>query len=326
MGRQAGTRGLFAAFSGIVLLVGIALFGQLPGDNHLWIEIQNTGHLPLFGVLAILVLFVLRALLPGLRTRTAAGYLLSAGISLAAGIGVEFGQQLTKNHSFDIGDVRFDLAGILLALAVYAIFDVRMKPAWHAWRPGLRPFVLVLSASLLLVLLAPLASHMFAYQQRDAAFPVIMDFSAGWSGPFLELRDAVLDPVMPARTVAPPGGHHLAQLTLEAGRYPGITIVDPYPDWSGYKTLVVNIYSDMPWPDGLILRIHDRLHNNIQTDRFNRMLAIDKGMNHFRIPLAAIEAAPAGRRMDLRHIAGLVLFAHPVQQSFKLYPGRIWLE
>jgi hypothetical protein len=260
------------------------------------------------------------------RARPGSDYLLSAVISLAAGIGVEFGQQLTRNRPPEITDVGLDLAGIVLALAIYAVFDPRMQSVWRTQRPGLRAATLLFSVCLVLAVLAPLASQVVAYQQRAAALPVIMDFSARWSGYFLELQDAGLYPdVSPAARVQR-GGQQLAQLALEPGRTPGISVVEPYPDWSGYDYLVVVIYSDTPYRDRLVLRVHDRQHDHKHTDRFTRVLAVDRGMNSFRIPLAAIEAAPVGRRMQMNRIGGVGLYARHVHQPFELYLGKIRLE
>lgn len=55
------------------------------------------------------------------------------------------------------------------------------------------------------------------------------------------------------------------------------------------------------------------------------LLAVDREMNSFRLLLAAIEAAPDRRRMQMNSIGG-GLFARHVQQLLELYHGRIWLE
>jgi hypothetical protein len=326
MSRQITGPGLSVAVFVIALIIGVALFVQLPGDTRLWIEIQNTGHVPLFGVLALAVLMVIRGMSFIERARPVVGYLLSAVISLAAGIGIEFGQQLTRNRPPEITDVGLNLAGILVALSIYAVFDPRMQSVWRTHHPGLRAATLLFSVCLLLAALAPLASLVVAYQQRAAALPVIMDFSARWSGYFLELEDAGLYPDVSPAALVQRGGQQLGRLALEPGRTPGISVVEPYPDWSGYEYLVVVIYSDMPYPDRLVLRVHDLQHDQQHTDRFNRVLAVDRGMNSFRIPLAAVEAAPAGRRMQMHSIGGVGLYARHVQQPFELYLGKIWLE
>lgn len=153
-----------------------------------------------------------------------------------------------------------------------------------------------------------------------------MDFSARWSGYFLEFHDAGLYPDVSPAALVQGGGNQPAQLALEPGRYPGISVVEPYPDWSGYEHLVVVVYSDRPYPDRLVLRVHDRQHDHVYTDRFTRVLAVDRGMNRFRIPLAEIEAAPVGRRMQMNSIVGIGLYARHVQLPFELYLGKIRLE
>ena len=104
MGRQLQSRRLFIALVGIALIIGAALFGQLPGDTRLWVKLQNTGHIPLFGVMAIAVLTAMRELKPVRRARPAVAYLLTIVICSAIGIGIEFGQLLTRNHAPDMAD------------------------------------------------------------------------------------------------------------------------------------------------------------------------------------------------------------------------------
>jgi len=326
MSMQVKRPGMFIAVFVIVLMIGAALFVQLPGDTRLSVKIQNTGHVPLFGVLALAVLMVIREMSFIRRARPGVDYLLCAVISLVAGIGVEFGQQLTRNRSPEITDIGLDLAGILLALGIYAVFDPRMQSVWRTQRSGLRAATLLFCACLVVVVLAPLASLVVAYQQRAAAFPVIMDFSARWSGYFLEHHGAGLYPGVSPTALVQRGGEQLAQLALGPGRTPGISVVEPYPDWTGYEYLVVVVYSDTPYPDRLVLRVHDRQHDQQYSDRFSRVLAVDRGMNRFRIPLAAVEAAPVGRRMQMDSIVGVGLFARHVQQPLELYIGKIRLE
>ena len=45
-----------------------------------------------------------------------------------------------------------------------------------------------------------------------------------------------------------------------------------------------------------------------------------------RVALAAVEAAPVGRRMDLSSIANLTLYANHPAPGSEFYVSRIWLE
>ena len=306
-------------------IVVAATFGQLPGDSLLWRELQNTGHTLLFGALALALLYILRERLPGARTRPFSAYPLAAIASLAIGIGVEFVQLLIHRDS-SFPDVVRDLAGILAALGIHAGIDPKLTSLWRRRRAGLRTGTVIVAGCLFLASLVPLGRLGIACLQRDAAFPVIIDFRAAWAGPFLQLTHASLTRVPAAQRRVSESGQQVARLVLQPAQYPGIAVIEPSPDWSAYAYLGFTLYSDEPHPFDLVLRIHDRSHNQEYSDRFNQELRIRPGKNVFRIPLATIREAPAGRTMDLRRIAGVMLFAVDIKTPVACYLDTLRLE
>ena len=322
-GRYSRLAGLLTVATVIIVVV---LFGYLPGDSLLWRELQNTGHIPLFGLLAITLLFMWREWTGDSGAGSRVDYLVAGGASLVIGIAIEFGQVLTKHHDPSISDATHDLAGILIALGIYACIDSRMKPVWARQRPGLRRAVIILACSLLIVCLFPLLKLAAACRDRAAALPVIMDFTAGWATPFLELRHASLFTEGPAGAAPDAAGRRLAGLRMEPGIFPGVSIIEPYRDWTGYESLVLAIYSPEPSPVDLVLRVHDRAHNQNHSDRFTRQFSIQQGENRFRVRLAEIEAAPAGRNMNMSQIAGVILYATDISRPLTLYLEALRLE
>jgi hypothetical protein len=322
-GRHARLSGLIA---GAILIIAVVLFGHLPGETLLWRELQNTGHIPLFGLLAIALLFIQRESTLYSDGRPLAGYLIAAGLSLVIGITVEFGQRLTKHHEPSIADAAYDLAGILIALGICAGLDPRMAPVWSRMRPGLRGAMIILAGGVFLACLFPVLDLANAYRERAAAMPVIMDFTAGWVRPFLQLRHASLSTDVPADVPQDVPDGRFATLRLKPGKYPGVSIVEPYSDWTGHASLAFEVYSPEPSPVNLVLRVHDRIHNQSHSDRFTRRLVIKPGENRFHIPLAVIETAPAGRHMDMSRIAGLILYVTDISRPLTLYLGTWRLE
>jgi hypothetical protein len=303
-------------YSAVVLFVPGILFMRLPGDSMLWREFQNAGHTPLFGLVALVILFGLRVYIPAARDRPLYGYLVSAVVSLGIGVMSEFGQLLTDRDP-SVYDVLRDLVGIIAGLGITAGIDPRMKPLWGKLRWELQPGTVILSCILFAASLFPLVRLAIASIQRNEAFPVIIDFEAGWSKPFLQLQHAVLGSVTE---------NQLSQLVLKPARYPGVSMVEPCPDWSAFESLTFVIHSTQSLPFQLVLRIHDKLHNQDHADRFNRTLIVRHGENRFRIPLAEIRNAPAGREMDMARITGLTLFAVDTVQPVNFYIGPLRLE
>jgi hypothetical protein len=64
----------------------------------------------------------------------------------------------------------------------------------------------------------------------------------------------------------------------------------------------------MAHPIVLVLRVHDRSHDERPADRFKRDLVILPGTNEFSVPLADIRQAPEGREMNMAAIARLNLY------------------
>jgi len=303
-------------FSAVAFFIPAMLFMRLPDDSMLWREFQNAGHTPLFGFIALATLYMLRTYIPTVRDRPLYGYLMSAAVSLGIGVMSEYGQLLTDRDPSSY-DVMRDLIGIVAGLGVYAGVDPQMKPLWSNLRRGLRSATVILSCFLFAASLFPLVRLATASIQRNEAFPVIIDFEAGWSKPFLQLQHAAL------RSVTE---NQLSQLVLKPARYPGMSMVEPCPDWSAFERLTFVIHSTQSHPFQLVLRIHDKLHNQEHADRFNRTLMIMHGENRFRIPLAEIRNAPAGRELDMTRITGLTLFAVDTVQPVDFYIGPFRLE
>ncbi len=101
---------------------------------------------------------------------------------------------------------------------------------------------------------------------------------------------------------------------------------EPYPDWRGYRRLLVTIVSDLDAPLSLVIRVHDAAHDQRSKDRFNRSLTIAPGVNRFSIALDDIERAPDRRRMDMRRIRGVLIFGYNLKAPTHVYLGALRLE
>ena len=308
-----------------VTIVAAITFWQLPGNSLLWRELQNTGHTPLFGCLALAILFILRESFPPVRGNPLLAYPLAGIASLALGIFIELGQLLTHRDP-SVSDVLRDLAGIIAALSIYAGIDSRLVSVWHRQHKGLRAGTIALGCCLFLGGLVPLGQQIMVSLQRDSAFPVIIDPGADWSGAFLQFDHATLALVPAPERWTSVSGQHVARLVLKPARYPGIAVIEPYPDWSAFANLRFTLYSSETRPFDLVLRIHDQLHDQAYSDRFNLELRVMPGENVFRIPLASIQYAPADRSMDLKRIAGLMLFAIDITSPVEFYLDTMRLE
>ncbi len=320
----------FIALS-LLFFLGVVsvLFVQLPGSSLLWRELQNTGHTVLFAIMTLAFMAILRGVFPAAGNKTVISYMLASAVLVTVAVLTELGQLLTHREP-SLNDIIRDLAGVLIGLGLYATIDPCFMALWKRHCYVLRIGAFILSSCLLVVSLLPLLHLAFAYMQRNEAFPVIIDFQAGWAKPFLQFNQAVLTQVAAPDLLALGIDHQdqqqVSQLNLNQGKYPGISIIEPYPDWSAYNTLILELYSPQAQAFGLVLLIHDSQHNQAYSDRFNQALTVKPGNNRFRIPLPGVEHAPAGLDMDMMHIANVMLFAVNIDGPVKLYPDTLSLE
>ena len=311
---------------GVVFVVALAIvtFANLPGDNRLISEFQNTAHTFAFGFLALLALASIRSTRRFKTTSILFQYITAGVLCLFADIGVEVIQVFTRRDA-DIWDVIRDCAGIITFLGFYSLVDHHIVNADK--RVTLtRSVIAAASFLILLTALLPAGKITYAYIERERAFPQLLDFDKNWYRSFISPYDASLTIVSAPSGWSQDSGKSVARVTLQAAVYSGIEVADPHPDWSDFSILSMKIYSTEAEPFPLALSIHDQQHNFAFNDRFNHRFDIKSGENEIRIPLTAIKAAPTGREMDMRHIKTLLLFATRPQQGTTFYIVDMRLE
>jgi hypothetical protein len=233
-------------------------------------------------------------------------YLLALGLSVVIGALSEW-SQVAAHRSRDPWDVLHDAFGASAFLLFAATCDSQIIVRFKA--PN-RIRVLFRGAALILLALtfAPGVQVGYAYAQRAAAFPLLCDFKGTWETRFLGTSNAQLE-LISIPSASKTGMIPAWRVTFEPARFPSFKLLEPYPDWTGYQRLRLVLRSRMAHPIDLVLRIHDRRHDNRSADRFIRGLTVLPGTNEFSIPLADIRQAPRGREMNMTEIARLNLYA-----------------
>ena len=302
----------------VVSLLGLVLLAPAPSYPRIWVVLSNTAHAPVFAAVAVLVLRAVRAhgssrLLPSVAVAFC--------ITVAVGIGVEL-MQATIGRDASSGDVWTDALGAACALG------------WLSYRertsPGrVRNAGLIVAGLAAALAIGPLADAAAAYGLRALRMPTVAAFSLPWDLYFVEVNSASAARVGLPYSWARPDDPPSLGVRIQSGAWPGLTIVEPAPDWRGYRSLNLDLTNPGAAPLELTLRIHDLEHDQRYADRFNGGLSFAP---HSRlivtIPLAEIEAGPAYRRLDLSRIGGLILFAAngSAQAGNEFYVTRIWLE
>jgi|GEM_PF-1201042 len=313
---------LSALVFAIAALVAVVRFLPAPERTNFWDVLYDTGHIPVFGLVTVFLLFG-SAILSGKRYLRRQ-YLVSSLVALAIGIAIEIWQQFLKDRSAEVLDVVNDVIGIVGCAMLFAIFDYRIQSP----RRGLmKPVCLWLGAIVLFVFgCVPLYRITLLYVERRAALPTLLAFRDSWNRKFFYLAGSDLE------ITAPPGEwpqsratDEVGKLTLKPGSYSGIVGHEPFPDWTSYQTLELDVLYQDDVERQFVVRVHDREHNNDVKDRFRKSMLMQPGFQTIRIPLADVENGSPLRKIDLKHISGFSLYTPGLKQSKTLYLGNVRL-
>jgi len=280
---------------------------QLPGHTQFWAAVQNSGHSILFLGLSLSLLFAYRYLAVQQRERLAALWVLL--FCALFGGGVEIAQsKVGRDGSWS--DFYLDLHGAVAGCFIYlALFSSRRV------------------ALLLVFGAAALMGHAFTQPfhwrylewQRDLQLPLLGDFDQQWPSPFIGASYDAQFSVVTAPAQWRSNKSNVAKVTFPISNWPGFSFRETPPDWRRYQSLSFDVFNGADQPRQLVVRVHDKNHNNAHSDRFNRTYTIAPGETVIRVPLAAIESAPKDRKMDMANIQTFMLYVVKPKAPFVLY-------
>jgi hypothetical protein len=309
----------------VLILLAAVVFAPVPGDTRWLRMLHNSAHAPIFGCVALLALIVIRVH-PRLESwRLGRQYLLALASAFFLGAGTEL-LQILAGRDASMDDAIHDALGALAFLGAFALFDSRVRALPRA--QAIRFVSAMVAVASLGISAAPATRAAIKYQQREQRFPVIADFSQRYDRYFILQKSAEFSPArLPAPWANSPDESAMRVRLLD-GPYPGMDFIELLPDWSGYSTLAVDLTNPTPRTLHLVLRVHDALHTGQMADRFNRRIDLQAGTRAvIRIPLQEIAAGPQTRTLDLRQVAGLIIFRRDDSPpAGEIYLSRVWLE
>ena len=318
-------RALWVALLAIGILLWAVVFAPVPGDTR-WIRtLHNSAHAPIFGCVALLTLVIIRAS-PRLATfEPAKQYAIALAVVAFLGLLTEL-LQIPTGRDASVEDALHDVIGAVALLGLFAVFDEQVRTVSRAI--AVRCVAGVVGLVALALAAAPVTRAAIKYQQRDARFPVLADFTGRYDRYFIFQQWAEFSPASMPEAWASRAGERAMHVQLLEGPYPGMDFIELPPDWSGYSTLAIDLTN--PTQNGLqlVVRVHDAAHNKDVSDRFNRVLELPPGARQvFRIPLQDVATAPRTRVLDLHQIAGMIIFQiGKPPRADELYFSRAWLE
>lgn len=304
-------------------LAAMVVFVELPDSTRLLHVLHKTGHPLVFGAIALMALAVIRARPAALATRWWMPYLGALAIAVLVGGMTEMAQQFTHRGSSYV-DVISDTVGAIACLAIHAAFAGGSAPRWPAWQ---KPGLLLIGLAAAIVAMAPLTTCLAAYAWRDALFPDIVQAGNRLDMYFIS-QDGhkVVRSSLPSRWAHAPGEQAL-NVSIDSGQYPAMHMTEPYPQWTGYGSLGLDLTNPGKNELELVIRVHDRQHNYRYDDRFNRPVRIPaESRITVTMPLHEVATGPRHRLLDLGNVADISVFAARPVADGVFFVSRIWLQ
>ena len=310
---------------GIVALMLFLALVRPPGDAYAWRTVFEIGHVPLFGIAGLLTLRIVCAR-RGSAVATPADFLIALLAAAILSLAAEAFQVFQPGRDANLGDAGKNLLGAVCFLAIAAAVHPGLWRQLGQDGPIAARMVLVAAVLTLALALAPLVGVAWHYAQRAAAVPVLADLSASWQQPFLSFGRSELESVRAPDGWSEMAGREVSRLTFLDAPWPGVTVREPWPDWSAYGALRFQVWSELEQPVEIVLRVDDTHRERDHADRFNGSFIVVPGLNDFSIPLDTIADGPRQRRLDLADISQFILFSRRPGEPFALYFGPVWLE
>ena len=295
-----------------VVSFAVLLLVPLPADT-LWLrELFNSGHTIVFFFITLILFEYVSIRLKGFHPVITFLVVLAAAFMI--GVVIEMTQGLLQREA-SVSDLNRNLSGIITGLCLAAYF--RQK-AWY--------YRLALVSVMLVSLFFggySLIELSWNYCQRSKAFPLLTEFEKPWNKSFVRFNKVAFQGVANKKSQLEPTRFNFR---FEPGVYPGVSIIEPVGNWSGYRNLHFDVFSTNIDNVKMVLRVHDKQHNQDYRDRFNRHFILQPGLNRIVVELAEIRDAPYNRKIDMVNIAGVELFLTDVKEPIYLEVSNIFIE
>jgi hypothetical protein len=289
---------------GVVALALAVLYVEVPGRPLILHSLQKLGHPTVFGCIALILFGIRRRIYPfgGIQR----DYVVVFSQAVAIGVATELGQALTHRDP-TIKDVLLDARGIAGALALLAAYDPGIRA--NAAARWARPLLLALAAGVVALTIGPVLWVGSAYVHRSIAGPVLFAPDSALDLLLVSLTDTAPELGALPANFARSANERALRVPLTTRPYSGVVLDEPMSDWRGYHALRIDLINPSRTDLNLHVRIQDREHDGLFTDRFESVETISANSRRWVvIPIETIARGPLQRRLDLTRIGAVTLY------------------
>lgn len=305
----------FAAFMVLAGLMAFLFLGDVSSGNHRYIdELFDFGHILLFGIASLAILNIISSAENG--GRSILTYFLAGVITFLLGFITECIQLYIPQRQFALRDLLFDLIGSIIFLAIgFTRSNAEIRGVFSKT-------ILLVSILLMGLCFLPTVTAVIDDHEMQEDFPIIGSFERSFEVGRWKVQNGEISRTMIYRT----HGEYSLQVKLNPGKYPGISTRYFFGDWHDYDVLAFDIFLTETEPLKMAIRINDKGHKDVYTDRYNKTFLLNSKLNKIKIPLKDVMHAPTGRAMNMRSVAQIVLFASDLQRKITIFIDNIRLS
>ncbi len=231
-------------------------------------------------------------------------------IVLILGVSIEGLQMCSGDRSPDIFDVLRNQLGALIAfVCLYSRKDYR--------RMAFRWIVFILAG----IVLVPLVRGGLDEWRARRQFPVLSDFETRYEVDRWESNGGIRIAEGIARN-----GNRALRVQLTTDKYSGISLKYFQGDWRAFTDLLFSVYLPADKSLKIFCRIHDSVHSNQYSDRFNQSFLLKKGWNDLVISLAEVKNGPRDRLLNLADVENFKIFVMEQEKERVIYLDSVYLE
>ncbi len=301
----------------LLAVLSVLLFVDFGGESsRIADEVFNFCHLPLFGVTALVILWVL-----GGRTwpvRDWRKYVVSFAAALGLGVVTEVVQSFTPERYFELQDIMYDALGAFTFLVLVYPFPRVSRRVGVWWLKAACSGVIVAAAM-------PVALTALDVRHMGGDFPLLASFETRIEMDRWETAECLVHRTKEHAS----HGVYALKTQLAPGEFPGISMRWLEGDWRGYDGLCFDVFLEGDRPLAVTVRIHDEIHGRSEvqsySDRFNKRFVLHPGAQRIRIDLDEVRTAPQGREMDMSRVANICVFAYRLEEERMVYLDRFRL-
>jgi len=298
-----------------VLLLSV----DLPAGSLFWSAVQNSGHTLVFAVLTVICLVSVKSR-AGTVTNLRFGLIIGC-LALFSCL-IEYAQSWMAREA-SIDDMLLNAAGVVVGVLIFCAVTLSDKSR------RLRSTMMVL-AVLILTFNFRLPIRYAVANILQPPLPVLADFEYLGATSKIEANWGGVVNIVNNTPVWRENRSKYLEVKFPAGQWPGFTLLELHPDWTGYSELNFEVFNPSERTVEVTIRVHDDWHNNEYFDRYNQRLSFKPGADSISIPLESVRLAHSrdqqSRQLDMKKIRALKIFVTTAPLSDPLFFDNFHLK